>query len=114
MIYILPVLLMIGVTEKELHPNGFRIESGMTEWGRTNSGSFSARHSGHTPGKLSQLSFSRPSPRSRIIKSGTGVHVERLKVTGDILPLPEGLPPSRSDEMDSPDQVRGRLWSSPE
>jgi len=28
----------------------------------------------------------------------TGVHVDRLKVTGDILPLPDDLPPSRSDE----------------
>jgi hypothetical protein len=27
-----------------------------------------------------------------------GVHVHRLKVTGDIPSLPEGLPPARSDE----------------
>jgi hypothetical protein len=53
-----------------------------------------------------------------------GVHVERLKVTGGISPLPATLPPSRPDElgfriksgMTEKDRTadRGRLWSSAE
>jgi hypothetical protein len=63
----------------------------MTEKGPDEFGdSFSARHPGvHAP-LLSRHPGRRP-----------GVHFDRLKVAGDILPLPEGLPPSRSDKMDS-------------
>jgi hypothetical protein len=32
----------------------------------------------------------------------SGFHFDRLKVAGDILPLPEGLPPARPDEHGFP------------
>jgi hypothetical protein len=45
---------------------------------------------------------------------GPGVHFNRLKVTGDILPLPDGLPPSRSDEHGFPGSSPGQALLSQE
>jgi hypothetical protein len=71
--------------------HGFLIKSGMTEWGRTNPGFFSALQPGRRPGVHVPLLWRHPGRRP-------GFHVEGLKVAGDISPLPEILPPPRSDE----------------
>jgi hypothetical protein len=80
----------------------------MTELGRTNPGSFSARHPAQqirvplAPVTLGDKSGFLQQPVTpvpdQVRDDGSGVHVERLKTAEGILAIPATLPPSRPDE----------------